>query len=276
MPSRDAVEAALLSWDRDRSEGSSAVMLPRRWETDAVPLVGGIDAQSVINAQLVDQADIVFGVFYARLGLKTERGVSGTAEEIERAADAGKPVHVYFSTAPIPRNVDVEQLAALNQFKEDLATRGLLGEFSSDDDLKAKVRSAVEHDLTGLARTELPAQGQPGPGALLLAKYASEREAYNDSKGNIKHRTRRERLIVRNRESASDTARGLEVQLEAVGEGEAPRVWNDDGVKPDLPPGGEYSYPLMTHMGIASAWKVTMTWLDERGEPQSSVQTVTH
>src|SRR5829696_7076273 len=117
--SRDAIEAAFLSWDRDRSEGSSAVMLPRRWETDAVPLVGGTDAQSVINAQLVDQADIVFGVFYARLGLKTERGVSGTAEEIQRAADAGKPVHVYFSTAPIPRNVDVEQLAALNQFKDD-------------------------------------------------------------------------------------------------------------------------------------------------------------
>jgi hypothetical protein len=38
MPSRDAIEPALLSWDRDRSESSSAIMLPRRWETDAVPL----------------------------------------------------------------------------------------------------------------------------------------------------------------------------------------------------------------------------------------------
>ena len=93
----DAVESALMIWNRDRAEASSAMMLPRRWETDAVPLVGAVDAQSVINDQLVDRADILFGVFYARLGRPTSRGVSGTAEEIERAADAGKPVHVYFS-----------------------------------------------------------------------------------------------------------------------------------------------------------------------------------
>lgn len=240
-----------------------------------MPLVGGLDAQSVINAQLVDQADVLFGVFYARLGLETERGVSGTAEEIERAADAGKPVHVYFSTAPIPRDVDVKQLEALNQFKDDLATRGLLGEFASDDDLKAKVRSAIEHDLAKLTRLE-PVGTRASAGVLLLASYASEREAYRDSKGKIKHRTRRERLIVKNRESAIDTARAVEVQIEAAGQGEAPRIWNDDGIKPDLPPGAEYAYPLMTHMGISSAWVVTMTWLDDQGDAKSVKQTVTY
>jgi hypothetical protein len=275
MPSRDAIEAALVSWDRDRAEAAASIMLPRRWETDAVPLVGGVDAQSVINTQLVDQADILFGVFYARLGMATARGISGTAEEIERAADAGKPVHVYFSTAPLPRDVDVDQLRALNQFKKELSTRGLLGEFASDEDLKAKVRSAIEHDLAGLTRME-PVRPSGSPGALLLAQYASEREAYNDNKGKIKYRTRRERLVVKNRESATDTARGLEVRIEAAAQGDAPQIWNEDGIKPDLPPGAEYAYPLMTHMGIAPAWIVTMTWHDEQGEAQSTTQTVSY
>jgi hypothetical protein len=274
-PSRDAIESALLSWDRDRAEGSSVIMLPRRWETDAVPLVGGLDGQSVINNQLVDQADILFGVFYARLGRATQRGVSGTAEEIERAADAGKPVHVYFSTAPIPRDVDVDQLTALNQFREELATRGLLGEFASDDDLRAKVRSAIEHDLAILGRVDLPRRSG-GAGAELLAKYASDREPYMDSKGKLKHKTRHERLIVRNRESATETARGLEVQIQAVGEGDAPRLWNEDGVRPDLPPGAEFSYPLMTYMGVSRAWLVTMSWLDDQDETRSTTQTVTY
>jgi hypothetical protein len=37
-----------------------------------------------------------------RTGCRTTgRGQSGTAEEIQRAFDAGKPVHVYFSDAPV-------------------------------------------------------------------------------------------------------------------------------------------------------------------------------
>jgi hypothetical protein len=66
------------------------------------------------------------------------------------------------------------------------------------------------------------------------------------------------------------------VQIQAAGEGDAPRIWNDDGIKPDLSPGAEYSYPLMTYMGISPAWTVTMTERDERGEAQSTTQTVTY
>jgi hypothetical protein len=58
--------------------------------------------QAIINAQAVDRADIVVAFFDSRLGTSTGVDVSGTAEEINRAVDMGKPVHVYFSDEPLP------------------------------------------------------------------------------------------------------------------------------------------------------------------------------
>jgi hypothetical protein len=52
--------------------------------------------------------------------------VSGTAEEIDRAIELGKFVHVWFSNEDLPRNADLDQVARLRQFREDLGKRGLL------------------------------------------------------------------------------------------------------------------------------------------------------
>jgi hypothetical protein len=65
---REAVERALHGWNADRAEREQVVLLPRRWETSAVPRLGS-SGQSVINEQLVDRADIVHsrsaGTFHA-------------------------------------------------------------------------------------------------------------------------------------------------------------------------------------------------------------------
>src|SRR4249919_2175225 len=82
---RDAVERALHAWNDYRSEDTGFVLRPRRWEIASVPVSGQGDPQSVINSQLVDQSDIVFGLFYDRLGSATPRAASGTAEEIDRS-----------------------------------------------------------------------------------------------------------------------------------------------------------------------------------------------
>ncbi len=146
---RNAIEAALHAWNGDRAEGQKVILLPRRWETDAVPdLVA--DGQSVINSQLVDTADIVFGVFHATLGSPTARAASGTAEELERSRQAGKRVHVYFSEASLPHNHDRKQLAALDDFKAELRKLGLYGTFSDESHLREKVRTALEYDVHAL------------------------------------------------------------------------------------------------------------------------------
>src|SRR5699024_9231282 len=115
---------------------------PWRWESSSVPLLGS-HPQSLINSQGVDDSDIVFAIFGSRLGSPTPDAVSGTVEEIERANDQGKPVHVYFSDGPLPNDVDTEQLKGLREFKKQLQARGLLGTFSNVSQLTHEVWRAI-------------------------------------------------------------------------------------------------------------------------------------
>ncbi|MGO9350785.1 MAG: hypothetical protein ACLP3C_08115 [Mycobacterium sp.] len=103
------------------------MLLPRHWKSDAVPLLHADGGQAVIDSQIVDDADIVIAVFDSRLGKQTQGAVSGTAYEIERTADSGKPVHVYFSDEPISRSADPAELARLNEFRTEMEEKGLLG-----------------------------------------------------------------------------------------------------------------------------------------------------
>lgn len=146
-PERDAVERALHGWNSSRAEREQIMLAPWRWETHAVPELGG-SAQSIINSQAVDSCDVVLAIFDSKLGTATEAAVSGTAEGIQRAHSAKKPVHVWFSTEPLPREIQPQELERLNAFKATMRTAGLLGEYSSPDDLQHEVRKAIEYDLT--------------------------------------------------------------------------------------------------------------------------------
>lgn len=154
---RESALGAMRSWNEANSVNRRVVLLPWRWETAAVPALGG-RAQSFINAQGVDDADIVFAFFGGRLGSPSGEAVSGTAEEIDRAVAAGKPVHLYFSTAALPHDIDTEQLDALRAFRDQIAARGLLGEFSTPDQLNFEVWRAIEYDL---AQLQLPNAAPP-------------------------------------------------------------------------------------------------------------------
>jgi hypothetical protein len=74
------------------------VLLSWLYEQHTVPRLGDAP-QSVINHQALDRADVAVAFFDLRLGTETTEAVSGTAEEILKSRDAGKPVHVYSSTA---------------------------------------------------------------------------------------------------------------------------------------------------------------------------------
>jgi len=104
--------------------------------------------------------------------------VSGTAEEIQRAHEAGKPVHVYFSTEPLPRDVDTEQLTALRDFKASLQSQGLLGSYADPTDLGYHVRNAVEQDLAVLNLGVVIARPVAEEHATLRTEYKFEREAH--------------------------------------------------------------------------------------------------
>jgi hypothetical protein len=148
-----AVKESLHSGNGLRAESAQTSLLPRHWRSDAVPRLGTGSGQGVINKQLESDADIVIGVFDSRLGHPTADAVSGTAEEIQRAIDAGKDVHVWFSNEPVDRRAaaDLEQLAALQKFRVELQTQGLLAEYDDLNDLGRKVSAAIESDVTQMA-----------------------------------------------------------------------------------------------------------------------------
>lgn len=135
---RDAVEEALYSWNLLYAETREVLLLPWRWESSSVPVLGD-SPQRLINDQGIDSADILIALFGAKLGSPTEDAISGTVEEIERALKAGKPVHVYFSTALLPNDVDTNQLEMLRKLKKKWQNSGLLGEFNDATQLSNQV-----------------------------------------------------------------------------------------------------------------------------------------
>jgi hypothetical protein len=273
---RDLVEAAVQSWNRDRARTQKVVLLPLRWEVDAVPELGGGDGQAAINRQLVDQADIVIGLFHSRLGQPTPRGASGTAEEIERSMMRGARVHVLFSEMALPHDVDTTQLEACREFKRKLQDQGLVGSYASLDDLNAKVRHCLDYDVPKLVPVISPdsTDNELGraPGAILRARYESEREPRTDSLGRVQMRTRGERLIVENLGTVA--AEDVKVEIEPVGEGEPPLIVDDSMTAERIPPQGSIAFLLALHLGVANQWRVTYRWR-EGSESFEEFQSIT-
>lgn len=247
---RDVVEQTLDSWNRDRAEGAGVVLRPLRWEFDTVPGVGE-DAQSVINAQLVDKADILVGLFHARLGKATPRGPSGTAEEIEEAAKAGKPAHVYFSEMPIPHNVDPEELARLNEFRDELGKTVLYGSFASIEDLAARVRTAVERDVAELANTAIP--------GLTTASHAKLRAEYLTQPDRVRVTNYGDAKAEKVRLTFSSSEKNLDL----------PGLWTD--AEPDIAPnGGHFDWLCTVYDRTAQVVQIQFAWTEEGGGQSDS------
>lgn len=188
---RDAVESAINDWNNANARNKQVVLLPWRWETSSVPVLGG-HPQSLINSQGVDESDIVFALFGSRLGSPTPDAVSGTVEEIERAVSDGKPVHLYFSTAALPNDVDTRQLDGLREFRAEISQRGLLGEFATTAQLGHEVWKAIEYDIANLGLPTPSSATTPSLGVDIRVQPQQEREVSGfSSKGAPKYTTKR-------------------------------------------------------------------------------------
>lgn len=142
------VLTAIRDWNSTHSRDLGIVVEPVQWQTHAYP-ESGDRPQAIINKQIVDESDMVIAVFGHRIGTATGTAQSGTIEEIERLRDKGKLVAVYFSTAPISREHDPEQLRRLNEYRESLKKDTLFWEFESAEDL---YRLASQHLARSISR----------------------------------------------------------------------------------------------------------------------------
>ncbi len=134
---RKAVTEEIHRWNDANAFARKLVLLPVKWETHSTPQLGD-HPQAIISRQLLDDADIVVGIFGTRIGTPTEKYVSGTVEEIKKHVAAGKTAKIYFSDVPVfPSSLDPAQYASLQQFREESQRTGLCATFDSVQQLKA-------------------------------------------------------------------------------------------------------------------------------------------
>lgn len=214
---RAAVREALVDWNINRGRREQVALLPWLFERHSVAKIGQ-RPQAIINAQAVDQADVVVAFFDSRLGTETGVDVSGTAEEINRAADLGKSVHVYFSEEPLPRDVDSEQLKALRAFQAEIERRGLMGRYADPADLVGQVVRAIESDIDEANWADPnPRSTAELEGVELVWQHVHNREAKGlDKRGDMQYRTKANDLVVTN--NGSVAAEALTFELTAVGQ----------------------------------------------------------
>lgn len=106
---RKAIPDVIFSWNAVNSAEYGVVLLPVMWETHSSPELGD-RPQAIINKQIVKECDILVGTFWTRIGTHTGVAESGTVEEIEEFKASGRPIMLYFSSAPVVLDsVDPEQ-----------------------------------------------------------------------------------------------------------------------------------------------------------------------
>jgi len=141
---RAIVTEEIYRWNAANASARHLVLLPIKWETHSTPQMGG-SPQSIINRQLLNDADIVIGIFGTKIGTPTDEYVSGTVEEIKRHATSGKTTKVYFSEVPVsPSEVNFDQYASVREFRNECRSMGLYATFRSHDDF----RREFGHHLT--------------------------------------------------------------------------------------------------------------------------------
>lgn len=157
-PARTAVEEVLRDWNSRNGKDRQIILKPIRWEADVTPELGPGSFQAVINNRLLDHADILVGIVGKRLGSPTGSSIAGTVEEIERFAEAKKPVLLYFSDEPFNLSeIDAEELKAVREFRESMQQRGLYRTFKSIEHFKAQLRDHMDSLLQSFQALLIPA-----------------------------------------------------------------------------------------------------------------------
>jgi hypothetical protein len=138
LEGRNIARDVINEWNYVNSFSEGTVLMPVGWETHSSPELSG-RPQQLINDPILKKCDLLVGIFWTRVGTPTDESISGSVEEIERHLKAGKPVMVYFSTAPVsPQSLDQTQFAELTKFKTWCHQKGLIEAFDNLEDFRQK------------------------------------------------------------------------------------------------------------------------------------------
>ncbi|MHB8280260.1 MAG: right-handed parallel beta-helix repeat-containing protein [Candidatus Humimicrobiaceae bacterium] len=131
-------------------KNSNVIFEPYQWETDVYPSFHPEGPQGIIDGSLdIKNSDILIGIFYLRFGSPVKDSGSGTIHEIKQAIESleekGIPeIKLYFKK-PITKDLekltkdDFEQFENVRNFKKEMYSKGIIGEFNKKDDFKNKL-----------------------------------------------------------------------------------------------------------------------------------------
>jgi len=130
---RVIVRKVIDRWNSNHALDSKIALLAMGWETHATPTLDKDGGQAVINRQIVDNCDLLIGIFWTRLGTPTSEAPSGTVEEINRAASQNKRCIVYFASSKRDKPIafDEEQYERLQEYRQELQKSGLTSTYDS-------------------------------------------------------------------------------------------------------------------------------------------------
>lgn len=151
---REIAVRVIQEWNDLHSAVRKVVLLPLRWETHTTPTYGK-RPQEVVNRAIVDDCDLLLGIFWSRIGTPTGVADSGTLEEIERVATAGKQVMLYFSNIGIdPDSIDLKQIERLMEFKAKTYPNALVEKYRSHIDFRDKLSRQLERKVRELQQED--------------------------------------------------------------------------------------------------------------------------
>jgi len=131
---RTLSEKIITDWNNEYTDDKKVVLMPIKWEQDSTssyhPLKTG---QTIINQQLLDNADILIAMFNKKLGTPINGYRSGTVSEIEEFYKEHKDhLGIFFKNienTPFLINEAVEA-SRLLEFKEEISSKGLYREYN--------------------------------------------------------------------------------------------------------------------------------------------------
>jgi len=140
---RKIVYKLIEEWNIINTRNRKQILRSITWEKDVYSAFGE-SAQAIINKQILDDADILIGIFNARLGTPTKDYNSGSVEEIIKHIDKNKPAMIYFSNVNIERKtLDIEQLNKLDEFKNWCKDKSVYFEYDDMTNFENMVRTQI-------------------------------------------------------------------------------------------------------------------------------------
>ena len=148
---RDIAREVIYEWNELNSDEHKTLLQPIRWETHSFAEMGD-RPQAIVTRQIVAKSDVLVAVFWARFGSPTGTANSRTVEEIEHFLNSRKPAMIFFSTAPVPNNVDITQLEAVRKIRQHYSHLGLIATFKGPNEFREAFRRNLALRLTALLK----------------------------------------------------------------------------------------------------------------------------